>query len=418
MTTYLDLGIPASLGRRLDSWGPDLARLLQGYHQTWAKMAGVKASGSLWPSTFNIGTDCSGAEAPIWALRAMGVKFTHVFSCDWSADVRAFITSTSPPAGPIFEDMLKRNMADVPELDVYVCGFPCTPYSLLRRHKTKLMREPAAKPFWKVLELLRERKPRLAILENVMGIKKVMAKVLKDIKKLGLYSIFVIPIDSKELGEPVARPRMYFVLVRADVRVCDDTAKLADLAKRLCLAARTPVTEHMDALMLPDTSPAVRQASRRSSRTLQNTSPRWRETHRKYREQKGLRTSISPPSSSSSGGQTMTGLASEREWDTWNTVLEEHPGQDVISDVSQTLGRNSTSLTGICPTITPGGVLGVLSRGRRVLGVEKLLLHLFPLHRMKIRSTIKDVTLGKLGGNTMHLKSVALALVIGAAMID
>ena len=364
--------------------------------------------------TFNIGTDCSGAEAPIWCLRAMGVKFTHVFSCDWSADVRAFISSTNPPAGPIFEDMLKRKMADVPEHDVYVCGFPCTPYSLLRRHKTKLMREPAAKPFWKMLELLRERKPRLAVLENVMGIKSVIARVLKDMKKLGLYSIFVIPIDSKDLGEPVARPRVYFVLVRVDVRVCDDTAKLADLAKRLCLAARTPVTEHVEALMLPDTSLAVRQASRTSRPTVQKRSLKWREKHRKYREQKGLRGGIS----SSSGGTKMNGLASEREWDTWNITLEEHPGQDVISDVSQTLGRNSTSLTGICPTITPGGVLGVLSRGRRVLGVEKLLLHLFPLHRMKIPSTIKDVTLGKLGGNTMHLKSVALALAIGASMID
>ena len=261
-TSFLDFGLPAALKSRLDSWGRPFEQRLSASYRAWGTAAGVTTSASLWPSTFNIGTDCSGAEAPIWCLRAMGVTFTHVFSCDWSSVVREFITSTSPPKGPIFEDMLKRKTEDVPEFDVYVCGFPCTPYSLLRRHSTKLMREPAAKPFFKVLELLRERAPRLVILENVMGITKVMAKVLKDIKRLGLYTIFVIPIDSKDLGEPVARPRLYFVLVRMDVRVCDDMTKLGNLAEKMCLAARAPVTEHMKTLMLPSTSYVVQQMGR------------------------------------------------------------------------------------------------------------------------------------------------------------
>ena len=281
------------------------------------------------------------------------------------------------------------------------------------------MREPAAKPFFMVLELLRERAPRLVILENVMGITTVMAKVLKDIERLGLYSIFVIPIDSKDLGEPVARPRLYFLLVRMDVRVCDYMTKLGNLAEKMCLAARAPVTEHMKTLMLPSTSPVVQQMGRAPPRqkktqaTQKQKTQRWPERLRTYRQQKGL-----PANVSSSGGRMVQGLTSERAEHIWKTTLEEHPGADVIANVSQSAGRNSVSVQGICPAVTPGSKLGVQSCGRTVLGVEKLLLHLFPLHRMNIPSGMKDGTLGKLGGNTMHLKSVALALAIGVAMVD
>lgn len=126
-----------------------------------------------WPSAkpVKIGTDCSGADAPIWALKALGVPHEHVFSCDIKACVRAFIQSSSAPTGPIFTDMLTRPLEDLPDMDVYVCGFPCTPFSSLRRHSTRLLGEPAAKPFFKVVEVLRHRPPPLVILENVVGIR-------------------------------------------------------------------------------------------------------------------------------------------------------------------------------------------------------------------------------------------------------
>ena len=48
-----------------------------------------------------------------------------------------------------------------------------------------------------------------------------------------------------------------------------------------------------------------------------------------------------------------------------------------------------------------------------MLPLEKLLVHLFPLHMMKIPADVSDAALSSLGGNTMHLKSVGLALAIG-----
>ena len=49
---------------------------------------------------------------------------------------------------------------------------------------------------------------------------------------------------------------------------------------------------------------------------------------------------------------------------------------------------------------------------------EKLALNLFPPHRMQIPRGFPEEALGKMGGNTMHLKSVGLALAIGMALVD
>ena len=87
----------------------------------------------------------------------MGIKHVHKFSCDWEKPVRDFIAAVSPPAGPIFQNMLTRKTDDIPDMDLYVCGFPCTPYSSLRRHKTRLLKEVAAKPFIELLKVLEER---------------------------------------------------------------------------------------------------------------------------------------------------------------------------------------------------------------------------------------------------------------------
>ena len=88
-----------------------------------------------------------------------------MFSCDNDPDAEAFIRATNPPR-VFFSDMLKRDLRAIPDIDIYVCGFPCTPFSSLRGHATKLLKEPAAKPYFATLDMLRAKRPCLAILEN------------------------------------------------------------------------------------------------------------------------------------------------------------------------------------------------------------------------------------------------------------
>ena len=79
-----------------------------------------------------VGTDCSGLDAPVFALKAVklpgGVQ--HVFSCENDARKRRFLEPNNP-AVPLHSDMLGRRHENLPRHDLYVCGFPCKSFSRL-----------------------------------------------------------------------------------------------------------------------------------------------------------------------------------------------------------------------------------------------------------------------------------------------
>lgn len=400
----------------LDSWGPKLAQKIERARQQWFRQhSGVGTSGGRASVRVRIGTDCSGAEAPIWAMKAMETPHEHVFSCDWQKDVRSFIQSTCPPTGPIFSDMLKRRCEDMPDMDVYVCGFPCTPFSYLRRHSTRLLREAAAKPFFKVVDVLRTRRPKLAVLENVLGIRDVMKKVLGYLLRLQIYLIIVLPIDSQDLGEPVARPRYYFLLVRRDVGVFKDMQKIRALVAALAHAAYEPVTSHIASRLFLKESPCVQHYVKMLSdrfhavQTGSGSDQKWHKEHEEFRVAHGLKPA----------GSVSMCLPSQRMRSAWH-LWRQHVGENIVGNFGQSINRVSLRTDGVCPTLTPNGMVAVGGRGvnRVITPREKLAVHLFPVHKMNIPKDFPEEQLGKLGGNTMHLKSVGLALKIGLALID
>ena len=322
--------------------------------------------------------------------------------------------------------MLQRDPADLPQHSVYVCGFPCTPFSLLRRHSTKLLREPAAKPFRATVKTIKTRLPPVAVLENVRGIRRVMNPVVSHFVKLRWYYVFVIAIDSAELGEPVKRPRYYFVLVRRDVAVIKDRQKLAAFAKALLMAARAPRADTISDRMLPATHPVVRgylasrvSASRRgvsASRrgASRGATPKWMTRCTSFQRSEG----ISGVDIGMSARSDMKGLTVPRTHAQWNLLAGVHPSPNLVVELSQNVHRASVCVDGSCPTITPNGIMAVKKAGRIMVPVEKLLAHNFPLHKMPVPTDMTDKEVESLGGNTMHLTSVGLALLIGMAGVD
>ena len=362
--------LPLALVKVLDGWGPPFCSKVRAALAAECDRLSVKFS---WPAFRDVvvGTDCSGAEAPIWALRAMRVPHVHAFSCDSDAKARAFIEATCPPAGPLFHDMLTRDVTCIPPHSVYVCGFPCKAFSMLRRHSTKFLQEASAKPFFATVAVLKQCRPRVAVFENVLGIRAVLPKVLRKLRQVAGYYIFVVPIDSVDLGEPVCRPRIYFVLVRQDCTISDDMAALCAIVRAGYASACGKVRSHVCERMLPASSPEVRRLRRR----------------------KGARPS----------GTCADYLTTARQEKVWAELRAKHSQGDLIADVSQSLSRSSPRAVGVCPTLTPKGIVMVQRAGRPVSPIEKLILHGFPVHRMKIPASIDDVALARLGGNTMHL---------------
>ena len=80
------------------------------------------------PYQISVGTDCSGLEVPILALRNLNVDFIHKFSCDNDPQVKATIKANFP-CEKFFDDITARDVSEVPYVDLYICGFPCQPFS-------------------------------------------------------------------------------------------------------------------------------------------------------------------------------------------------------------------------------------------------------------------------------------------------
>lgn len=80
-----------------------------------------------------VGTDCSGIEAPIKALEQLGILFKHVFSSEIDkyciksikANYDSEIIFGDPEGGYPEGDITKRDINAVPDIDLYVAGFPC-----------------------------------------------------------------------------------------------------------------------------------------------------------------------------------------------------------------------------------------------------------------------------------------------------
>jgi len=168
-----------------------------------------------------IGTDCSGMEAPVQAIRNLGVKYEHAFSCDICKFARATIEANFP-AKRMYEDLTKRDNSTAPAVDVYIAGFPCQPFSSagLRQGFEDLRGRGTI--FFDVRDYIDKKRPKIFLLENVRGLQSInkgsyFQAIMESLEKLGNYNITVDLMDTKKHGIPHHRVRTYIVGIRGDV---------------------------------------------------------------------------------------------------------------------------------------------------------------------------------------------------------
>lgn len=175
-------------------------------------------------SLLRVGTDCSGIEAPIQALIQMKIPFRHVFSSEIDKYcIQSIKANYSPeiifgdkegkyPEG----DITKRDIGDVPDIDLYVCGFPCQPFS--QAGERKGFQDKRGNVFFSCLKVIKIKQPKYFILENVKGLLshdkgktwKIIWKSLLELEKDG-YNIDWKILNTKDYGIPQNRERVYIV---------------------------------------------------------------------------------------------------------------------------------------------------------------------------------------------------------------
>ncbi len=185
--------------------------------------------------TITIGTDCSGMEAPIQALRNLQVPYEHIFSCDNDPHVQETISANFAPR-VLYDDVTERDNTAVRSVDVYVAGFPCQPFSVAGKQQGFNDSQGRGVIFWNILQYIEVRRPNIFILENVKGLTtldngKYLKQILKALNNIGVsdakkrgrpgsaeqfaaYEIHHTIMNTKNNGVPQDRARWYCVGIR------------------------------------------------------------------------------------------------------------------------------------------------------------------------------------------------------------
>ena len=118
-----------------------------------------------------VGTDCSGIETPLLALKNLKVPMRHVFSCDNDPHVKKVILANFKPE-VFFDDLTQRKLHNntclEKPLDLYVAGFPCQQFSAAGVHGGTS--DPRGLIIVHILRFIQEHTPRTFLLENVKGL--------------------------------------------------------------------------------------------------------------------------------------------------------------------------------------------------------------------------------------------------------
>jgi DNA (cytosine-5)-methyltransferase 1 len=170
-----------------------------------------------------VGTDCSGIEAPIQALKQLKIPFSHEFSSDIDKYVIQSIKANynpkilyGDPEGPFPDgDISKRNNKKLPDIDLYICGFPCQTFSTAGKRKG--FKDKRGQVFWSCIDVIKKKKPHYFILENVKGLVshnkgKTWDVIWNEMKKLSSdYNVYWTVLNTKDYGIPQNRERVFIV---------------------------------------------------------------------------------------------------------------------------------------------------------------------------------------------------------------
>lgn len=170
-----------------------------------------------------IGTDCSGIEAPIQALRKLQIPHEHVFSSEIDKYTVESIKANYSPCC-MYGDISYRDNNLLSYIDLYVCSFPYQPFFINRPSLD--IRNKKCNIFWKCIDVIKVKNPKFFILESIKGILsnddgrtwKIILTALHSLEKYG-YVVKYRVLNTRNFGIPQNRERVYIVGYKSDTGI-------------------------------------------------------------------------------------------------------------------------------------------------------------------------------------------------------
>ena len=183
---------------------------------------------------WGLASDCSGLDALVTGLglaqEKLPLRFTHLCSADIAKHARDWTQNLHQPKA-LFGDMLIRdytkgafthdyisgeNKPFPDDIDLYAAGFPCQPFSFLN-HESLLMDSEKSRPFWEVIKVIKNKRPRVSVLENVMGFMRpkvwnAVKPVFEELVAQEFYVGVVRGLSPHLFQVPLVRHRVYIIV--------------------------------------------------------------------------------------------------------------------------------------------------------------------------------------------------------------
>jgi len=135
-----------------------------------------------------------------------------------------------------FGDIKKIDINSLPDFDLLLGGFPCQSFSLIGLRKG--FKDKRGKMIFYIYDILKIKKPKWFVLENVKGIlNHDNGKTFKSVIKLLSYSgyyVRVVLLNSLFYGSAQSRERVFFLGSKKDFKIkypeiIDDTKRFKDI---------------------------------------------------------------------------------------------------------------------------------------------------------------------------------------------
>lgn len=157
---------------------------------------------------------CSGIGGGRYGLEKCGLK------CVGSSDTSRLANITYDLLFPNKRDKQYGNLRKLvnkplPSFDVLISGFPCQTFSVIGRQEGT--GDKRGQIIYDLIEIMREKRPKVAILENVKGLishdkGKTFSDILKRLDGIGYDCTYKV-LNSIEFGVPHMRQRIYIVAI-------------------------------------------------------------------------------------------------------------------------------------------------------------------------------------------------------------
>jgi DNA (cytosine-5)-methyltransferase 1 len=145
-----------------------------------------------------------------------------VVQCEIDPFCRAVLKRHWPEA-VLLEDIRKIEPDEFPTADIWTAGFPCQDVSLARgNHGRNGLKGNHTSLFFRLVELVEAKRPKVILLENVVGLLNShkgcdFAIILRELTKHG-YAVVWRVLNARYFGTPQSRSRVFLVAWRNDYR--------------------------------------------------------------------------------------------------------------------------------------------------------------------------------------------------------